>query len=168
MVKNENTRSKIWWLANGEHSHSRQPSFAPATARPVVTTSYYGFGWDRGKSCFTTTSRHGIIGPINTKEYQCDFMIAVKILWQCTRKDTLHRFFGKPEGTDDAAVFEAGGYMFSISLRGCSESSSAEASLQFYAPEGKVQSIHLHNGMTSSFRSRIAGMKLAGIRNHML
>lgn len=163
MPKDEN-RNEVWWLASGQSSHSRQPSFAPATARPSVTSSYYRFGWSRSKACFVTSRRHDGLSCADIKEYPCNDQVALSMLWHCARRATLERFFNKRYSSKaDRDVFVAAGYLFGVSLDG----RDGEASLHFYSPTGEVQRIHLHDGMTSDFYRSVAGMTAVEIYNYL-
>lgn len=86
-------QDEIWWLAYGNSSHSRQPSFAPPTARAVVTLSYYAFGWNKNKSCFISSRRHDVLSSADIKYYPCDRSVALGLLWQCARQEVCNRFF---------------------------------------------------------------------------
>ncbi len=172
MARRKKKRDEVWWLANGQSSSSRQPSFAPPTARPVVTTTYFRFGWHRKRACFVTCRMHGLEMPGDRHEYPCDPRVALGILRQCAYNNTRARFFGRLHVTEeDAEVFVIAGHMFSISLRMPYSSrgsfSCAEATLQFYAPDGTLHSINLHNGMTRSFHRSIAGLKVMDIQEQM-
>lgn len=165
-------RGEIWWLARGHSSRSRQPSFAPPTARPSVTTSSYGFGWNRKQSCFVTSSNHGMFSRTSLKDYPCDPEVAARILRRCAYKNVRDRFFSKPFAKeDDIDVFEAAGHMFGVSLSKCywgeGYNRDSQANLFFYAPEGTCQCISLHNGMTPSFARSLVGLNLADIHGQM-
>lgn len=163
---------EVWWLAHGHSRRSRQPSFAPLTARPVVSTSSYGFGWHRQRQCFVTSENHDILMPNRIRDYHCDPDVASRILRRCAYKNVLTRFFDNPFAKeDDIDIFAAAGYMFGITLRkrywGASYNTDAEANLHFYAPNGRLQTISLHNGMTRSFARIISGMKMTDIQHCM-
>lgn len=163
MPKDEN-RHEVWWLASGQSSFSRQPSFAPPTARPSVTISSYSFGWSRSKACFVTSRRHDVLSRADIKEYPCNTQVALGMLWHCSRRNTMERFFNKRYSSKaDSDVFVAAGYMFGISLDG----RDGEASLHFYSPTGELQRIYLHNGMTSDFYRSITGMTAVKIYNYL-
>ena len=172
MTKGKKERGEVWWLAHGHSSRSRQPSFAPPTARPVVSHSTYRFGWHRKKNCFITSDQHDLLSPFRTSEYPCDPEVALGILRRCAYKNVLNRFFANPYAKeDDAEIFSAAGHMFGITLKKCylgsGYSCDAEANLHFYSPNGERQHIHFHNGMTASFRRNITGMKIAAIQKQM-
>ncbi|PCI29281.1 hypothetical protein COB52_02680 [Candidatus Kaiserbacteria bacterium] len=172
MVRRKKERDEVWWIAHGHSSHSRQPSFAPSTARPVVTVSSYGFGWNRKKACFVTTRSHGMLERVNIEDHPCDSGVALGILRRCAYKNVLDRFFDNPYAKDDDAdIFSASGYMFGISLSkrywSNDHKRNAEASLHFYAPDGTRQSINFHNGMTGSFGRSISGLEVSGIKERM-
>jgi hypothetical protein len=157
-------RSEVWWLAEGSSSYSRQPSFAPVSARPVVTASYYRFGWYRSKSCFITTRRHDVLSRADTQAYPCERKMALCMLWLCGRSNIAERFFrGYYVRDDDRDVFVAAGYLFGLMVRGF----DAEASLHFYSPQGQLQRISLHNGMTHDFKQTIKGMPVRTIYNNL-
>ena len=151
-MNNEKTRPNVWWLAQGHRSRTRQPSFAPDTARAVVTMSSFAFGWNRYEACFVTSKKHDVLAPADIERYPCDQSVALGMLWQCGRRDIHERFFdGRYRNEDDADIFAAAGHMFGVSLLGC----EGEASLHFYSPSGLLQRVYLHSGMTTSFRKTI-------------
>lgn len=161
----------IWWLAIGSQEHRRQPSFAPATARPSITYSWFGFGWNREAGCFVTGSRYDLLAPPRLTEFACDRKVARAMLCLCASKRVCDRFFRNYySNVDDADVFAAADSMFGLQLRksarvGSNGLSEAEAQLSFYSPEGEVQTIHLHDGMTISLGKRLGGLSALQIYN---
>lgn len=166
-------RHPIWLLATGHSSHSRQPSFAPSTARPVTTTSFYYFGWHRQHQCFVTQRQHDIMSRPTEKQFPCDPKVAAQFLRKCACVYMGKRFFQNPyTRSDDAIEFEVAGSACSVSLSACRNSLSggtimAEASLRFLDPDGGTQSIRFHDGMTRSFGDKIADLRAADIRARM-
>lgn len=157
-------RNEIWWLARGSSSSSRQPSFAPATARPSVTISSYAFGWNRAKSCFVTSRKHDPLTRADIDEYPCERKVALCMLWLCGRGRIVDRFFGRYCSSEsDNDIFVAAGYLFGVSL---SEHANT-ASLHFYSPAGHLQRIHLHHGMTADFKRVIGGVPVRTIYNNL-
>jgi hypothetical protein len=173
MARKKLERSDVWWLARGHNTRSRQPSFAPPTARPSVTHSSYGFGWHRKKACFITSRNHGMLSPTSTKEHQCDPEVAAGILRRCAYKNIMSRFFKDWYAREDKVdLFVSVGHMFAVSLDKSRDNLSggfvpAEANLHFYSPENQVQYIGFHDGMTRSFAQTISGLKIAEIRSLM-
>lgn len=170
MARKKKERGEIWWLAHGHSTHSRQPSFAPATARPSITTSSYGFGWHRQKACFISSQNHGMLSPTIMKEHPCDPGVALGILRRCAYQNVLTRFFENWYAqVDDVEIYASRGRMFRITLHKSRKSFRggfipAVAALHFYSPDNQVQSISFHNGMTRSFSQKIRGLKIADIR----
>lgn len=164
MVREKTERSEVWWLAYGHSSKSRQPSFAPSTARASVTHSSYGFGWHREKQCFVATRKHGLLSPTSKKYHECDPEIAREIIHCCGHERVHKRFFDTPYSSDgDENIYCVNGWMFRISLDKYGSNRSSEVNLYFYSPVGKVQRVGFHNGMTRSFGSRVKGMGLSDI-----
>jgi hypothetical protein len=156
-------RSEVWWLARGSSSHSRQPSFAPSTARPVVTTSFYAVGWHREKSCFVERSQHDLLEPSHHKLYPCDRLVAAAFLRLCARREVLSQFFGGQRKSLDREVYAAHGHLVALSVGGMGHSTS----LHFYSPRGQAQEICLHNGMTESFRAYLSSVPVGDIYQQM-
>ncbi len=148
-------KKEVWWLASGSSSRSRQPSFAPPTARPSVSFSYYHFGWNRETSSFVTSSKHDLLAPARSQEYPCERSVALCIIWQCARR--LHRY------DDIWYKFAAAGTMCAISSR----SDDGEITLHFYSPTWELQHISLHNGMSASFCNRIRNLSATEIYKNL-
>lgn len=165
-------KGEVWWLANGHSQRSRQPSFAPPTARPSITHSSYAFGWCRKRQCFVTSQSHGLLSPAMVKTYPCDPNVALSMLRRCAYKNVRTRFFDNPYAKEgDAELFAASGHMFGITLNkrhwGHSYNTNAEANLHFYGPDGQLYRISFHNGMTKSFNASVAGKKVDDIARLM-
>ncbi len=148
-------RREVWWLAEGSSSFSRQPSFAPPTARPSVTSSFYRFGWSRTTSSFVTSSRHDLLAPAHCKEYPCERAVALCMIWQCARR--LQRYNAEWD------TFAAADTMCAISSR----LRDGEICLHFYSPAWKLQQISLHDGMSASFRRSIEKLSAAQIYKNL-
>lgn len=170
MGRERRKRGDVWWLAHGHSSRSRQPSFAPPTARPVVTHNTYKFGWHRTKHCFITSSQYGWVNHPSVEEYLCDFEVAEKMLRICAYNGIRKRFFEDPYTSDEkAGDFVARGHSFTIKLgRYLREFRlPAEATIYFDSPDGAPQRISLHHGMTRSFGRTIAGLLIDDIHVRM-
>lgn len=168
MVRRQTSNPEIWWLAMGSHSRSRQPSFAPATARPVVDTTYYKFGWNREKACFTTLKQHGLFASPMFQDYACDRTVALVLLWYCARTYIKKRFFDTYYVQEhDAELFVAAGHMCGVTRMKCRDMYKSRAGLSFYSPDGVVQTISLHDGMTQHFGRTMVGMSAVQIRKNM-
>lgn len=166
MVLEKKVHNNVWWLAEGQYSRSRQPSFAPPTARPSVSASYYKFGWSRSEMCFITHTKPDLLLPARVNEYPCHRSVALGILWHCARTDIARRYFGYCQG-DGRDVFIASGYLFGISVRERGGMTDTEAGLYFYSPTGALQSVSLHDGMALSFAATLKGMSAVAIHNRL-
>jgi hypothetical protein len=148
-------KKEMWWLAKGSSSFSRQPSFAPPTARPSVTTGFYHFGWNRTTSSFVTRSTYNLLTPAYCKEYPCERAVALCMIWQCVRR--LQQYDAEWD------TFTAAGTMCAISSRPC----DGEICLHFYSPTWKLQRISLHCGMSTSFMSHIKNLSAVQIHKNL-
>ncbi len=146
--KNE---KEIWWLARGSSSTRRQPSFAPPNARQSVTSSLYGFGWNRKTSSFVTSNQHDLLARAQLKEFPCERAVAMCMLWHYARRLQC--------GNDEDGIFAAAGVMCRVSSR----QRDGEICLHFYSPTWKLQQISLHESMMHSFRMSIASSPLVQI-----
>lgn len=173
MAKRKSGRSDVWWLAVGHNQRTRMPTFAPPTARPVISLDMYRFGWHRTKACFVTGRRYGLSSPENIREIPCDQELAAAILRRCAYKNMVKRFFAKPYASDDDLDrFIVAEHMFGITLSKSfkgygNKLVEAEACLYFYAPDGRLQCVSLHHGMTASFGRSLRGLKVADIKREM-
>lgn len=163
------TPNSSWLLARGHDQHSRQPSFAPVSARPVVTHISYSLRWNNEHKCFETCRIFGI--DKSTKQYPCDPEVAHAILCHCADEETQSRFFLKKyPKKDDREIYSANGHLFSISISSASRGKyfgEAAVSLSFYSQDFMVQHIYLHDGMVGTFGKSLNGLNSEDIAARM-